>query len=107
MRGKEHGGRTFRAILDQVEAQNCERIMERARLANRLAKSLEGGSRHRAYAVKHRTLKALALGFPHRIQISRDRSQPDLWVVSSVTKAWGLHAPDEVFEREQFNDRAA
>jgi hypothetical protein len=107
MRGRKHGGRTFRAILDQVEGENCDRVMERARLANRLAKSVEGGPRHRAYAVKHRALKALALGFPNRVHISRDRIRPHLLLVSSLTKAWGLHAPDEVLEMQQFNDRAA
>jgi hypothetical protein len=107
MRGKEHGGRTFRTILDQVDAENCERIMERARLANRLAKSVEGSSRRRAYAVKHGALKALALGFSHRVYISRDHMRPHLLVVICLTRAWGLHAPEEVFQGHQFSDRAA
>jgi hypothetical protein len=106
MRGREHAA-TFKRILKQVETGNCERIMERARLANRLAKLVEGSSRHRAYAVKHRALKALALGFPRRVYVSRDRIRPHLLVVKCLTNAWGLHAPEEVFEGRQFNDRAA
>lgn len=106
MRNRKHSA-PFKAILEQVEAGNCERIMERARLANRLAKSVEGSSRYRAYAVKHRALKALALGFPHRVYVSRDQMRPHLLIVGSLTRAWGLHAPDQVFEDHRPSDLAA
>ena len=103
MRVKEHGARTFRAILDHVEAENSERIMERARLANRLAKMVEGRPRYKAYGVKHRALKALAISMPHRVNISRDRVRPHLFVVNCVKIAWGLHTPYEVFEGHRFD----
>ena len=99
MRKKHNGRRTFRTILTHLEADNSSRLMERAGLANRLAKSVEGRSRSKAYRVKHSALKALASRFPDRVRISNDPRQPEFLVVNSLTTLRGLHAPKEVLEQ--------
>lgn len=100
---KEQRGRTFEAILDQVKAENCESIMQRARFANRVAKLVAGNSRLKAYRVKHGALRALASRFPDRVQISHDPRQPEFVVVSSLITLRGLHVPREVFEGQSLD----
>jgi hypothetical protein len=104
---RKQGRRTFRMILDQVEAENYEKIMEHARRANRLAKLLEGPSRSKAYRIKHRALKGLASSFPHLVYVHIDRRTPGFVLVDSLTRVWGLHAPYSVFEAWQQDCRAA
>ena len=96
MREKHNGRQTFRTILTHLEADNSARLMERAGLANRLAKSVEGRSRSKAYRVKHSALRALTSCFPDRVLISHDPRQPQFLVVNSLTTFRGLHAPKEV-----------
>jgi hypothetical protein len=83
------------------------RLMERARLANRLAKSVEGRSRSKAYRVKHAALRALAVRLADRVHISRDPLQPQLLVVNSLATLRGLHAPQEVLEGGSVNEQLA
>jgi hypothetical protein len=107
MRRKHNFRPTFRTILTQLEVDNSSRLMERARLANRLAKSLEGRSRSKAYRVKHRALRALASSFPNRVCIHHDPRLPEFLVVESLTNRCGLHAPREALELQSLDDRIA
>lgn len=99
--------RTFGMILDRVTPENSARLMERARLANRLAKSLGGRSRIKAYRIKHRALVALTIRFPERVNISRDRRLPEFAVVTSLVDRCGLHAPSAVLRDGLIDSRAA
>jgi hypothetical protein len=107
MREKHNSRRTFRTILTDLEAANTTRLMERARLANRLAKSVAGRPRSNAYRVKHSALRALTSRLPDRVQISRDPSQPEFVVVSSLITLRGLHVPKEVFEGQSLDHNLA
>src|SRR5262245_28913289 len=107
MRRLRRGRRTFRMIRDQVEAANCEKLMERARLANRLAKHLEGNRRSKAYVIKHRALKELASSFPHLVYVHIDRRTAGFVLVHSLKRVWALHAPDGLFETPQHDCRAS
>src|SRR5215472_17889479 len=72
---------TFNQILTRVASRNAEELMTRAQLANRLAKSLEGLARARAYRVKHHALAELTCKFPDRVTIKPDPDLPDFVVV--------------------------
>lgn len=75
--------------------------MNRARLANKLAKSLRGQSRQSAYAIKHRALLELRLRFPRRVQLIDDSDAPHLVIVNVPNHHFALHAPAQLFERMQ------
>jgi hypothetical protein len=62
----------FRDILLGVAKDNARVLAERARTANRLAKTLRGKARRSAYAVKHKTLAAFVRKFPEWSVIRRD-----------------------------------
>lgn len=102
MRRSSTGGarrQTFGRILEQVADENAGRLMAKARLANRVAKSLAGTGRRRAYRVKAGALITLSEKFPERVEVRPDAAQPG-FVVVTVRQAWfGLHAPDEYFPR--------
>ena len=107
MRQKKDGQASFGNVLALVELQNLETIMERARRANRLAKTLVGRHKRKAYRVKHQALKALATKFPHHIYVNNDPRRRGVLLVNSLTKVWALHAPDFVFEDYQSSNGAA
>lgn len=90
---------SFRQILDGVASQNARQLMGRARLANKLAKSLGGQSRARAYAVKTRALLGLTTQFPERVKIITDFRTPRYVLVKSLRTRFGLHAPEIQFRR--------
>lgn len=94
---QKHEQRTFSSILDSVASANSMKLMERARLANRIAKSLRGEARVRAYAVKHGSLLVLKAKFPDRVRVVNDFNTPQFVVVESKTVRFGLHAPEELF----------
>lgn len=91
------GRRSFRNILSGVATQNADRLMGRARLANKLAKSLRGRSRKRAYAVKGQALLELTKRFPERIRIVHDFPSPRCVLVQAPRACFGLHAPAILF----------
>ena len=90
-------GNTFNDILEQAASANSLSLMERARVANRLAKTVEGRSKSMAYAVKHRALRALTVRFPTAVRIKDDPIHPGLVIIRPLAKPWGLHAPKAVF----------
>jgi len=97
--------KTFSDILRRTERDNAQRLMERAALANRLAKSAtQGDARRRAYRVKTDALHSLSRRFPKRVQVERDPVIPSFVVVlyrddASRTR-FGLHAPAAEFAAE-------
>lgn len=89
--------KTFRGILGIVAGKNAQRLMERAQTANRLAKSLRGRSRQRAYAVKTEALIGLVRRFPEQIIVSNDVRTPHYVLINNVPACFGLHAPAHRF----------
>ena len=92
--------KTFQSILNQVASQNASQIMQRAKVANRVAKSVRGTARQRAYEVKTTALVNLTQRFPEQVFISNDPRTPDYVLVRTVGAHFGLHAPARQFQRE-------
>ena len=92
---------TFRAILAKVEKSNSEKLMCRARVANRIAKSVQTArARTSAYRVKHNALVALEGRFPGRVKVSLDPQYGTYFVSVKVSDSrFALHAPASHFER--------
>ncbi|MEZ5307114.1 MAG: hypothetical protein R2684_08215 [Pyrinomonadaceae bacterium] len=84
---------TFKEILRDLERPNSERLMRRARRANRLAKKAKGRSKTNAYAVKSRALCTLATKLPEFADIRKDIVLTDFVVVELVNTNRGLHLP--------------
>lgn len=84
---------TFSEILKQSGHENSERLMRRARLANRLAKKSRGASRAAAYDVKARALCSLVKKLPGCVRVSRDIKLTDFVVVELKGDESGLHLP--------------
>ena len=79
MGGRPRGrntAKTFGEILRTVAGKNALRLMERAQTANRLAKSLRGGSRRHAYAIKTEALIGLVRMFPEHVIVLNDAKTP-------------------------------
>jgi hypothetical protein len=89
--------RTFDEILTQVAPGNVNRLLGRARTANRLAKSLTGKARASAYRVKHDTLMALACRFPDRVTVINDSRAAELMIINFNQARFGLHIPVSEF----------
>jgi hypothetical protein len=96
---ERHGKPTFRSILNEVAPKNAVRLMGRARLANKIAKSVRGDSCRQAYAVKVQALLELATRFPEQIRIVNDANTPRFVLVEALAVRFGLHAPARVFGR--------
>lgn len=71
--------------------------MDRAKIANRLAKSVEGRWRRAAYDVKHEALAALTERFPSDVHVVEDSANPLFVLVTVDHTRFGLHVPEEVF----------
>jgi len=84
---------TFSKILQRSESANSERLMKKARLANRLAKRSRGTNRQIAYRVKSTVLCSLVKNLPDRIRVSKDIKLTDFVVVELKTEMSGLHLP--------------
>lgn len=84
---------TFNQILSRVEKDNSERLMKKARLANRLAKCSRGGQRQTAYAVKTGALGSLVRKMPARVDVRKDIILTDFVVVELKNTNVGLHFP--------------
>lgn len=84
---------TFSEILNNSAQKNSERLMKKARLANRLAKRASGKNRRQAYQVKADALVSLVRTLPHKVNILNDIKLPDFVVVELKNAASGLHLP--------------
>jgi ribulose 1,5-bisphosphate carboxylase large subunit-like protein len=93
-----HPKPTFNQILKDIERSNSEKLMKRARRANRLAKRLRGQKKQLAYGVKHKALSFLIRKLPDRIEIRKDIILTDFVVVGLKNAQSGLHLPSAVIE---------
>lgn len=83
----------FRRVLNEVASANAVKLIEKARIANKLAKSLRGKSRNAAYAVKTKAVFALAGSFPEELLIENDFSTPGFLIIRVPARSFALHAP--------------
>jgi hypothetical protein len=93
---------TFNQILKRLETQNAERLIEKARTANRLAKSApDGRARRRAYQVKVDALLNLRRRFPAHTSVTTDPRIPSFVIVKYAAPQTGaqcgLHVPARDF----------
>lgn len=84
---------TFNQILAGVEKINSERLMSKARIANKLAKKSHGVQRQTAYAVKSEALNSLVKKMPARIDVRKDIILTDFVVIELKNTTVGLHFP--------------
>ncbi len=84
---------TFNQICAQAEKDNSEKLMSKARLANRLAKRSRGMQRQTAYAVKADALSSLVHKMPKRVDVRLDIILTDFVVVELKNTNVGLHFP--------------
>lgn len=99
--------RTFEQILAQVASGNANRLLNRARAANRLAKSLTGKARASAYSVKHDALAALASRFPDRVTVNCDARASELLIINLNDARFGLHIPADEYSSRRIAQWAA
>src|SRR5947209_16643962 len=102
MKRAEAKTQTFNQILKRLESQNAERLIEKARTANRLAKSApDSHARRRAYRVKVDALLNLRRRFPSRTSVMTDSRIPSFVIVQYASPQTGvrcyLHAPARDF----------
>ena len=95
---------TFNQILMRLEAQNAERLLEKTRAANRLAKSApDGRVRRHAYRIKVDTLLTLRRRFLSRTTVTSDPRIPSFVIVEYTSSRTGvrsgLYAPARYFAR--------
>jgi hypothetical protein len=84
MKRTEAKTQTFNQILKRLETGNAQRLIEKARTANRLAKSVpDSRARRRAYCVKTEALLNLRLRFPARTSVMADPRIPS-FVISRI-----------------------
>jgi hypothetical protein len=89
---------TFEQLLAQTAPHHAGRLMHRAHMANRLAKTVRSSrSRTLVYQVKTDALVALSTRFPDRVALRADARQPRMVVVAVPAARFGLHAPRENF----------
>lgn len=84
---------TFGEILKQTARENSERLMSKARVANRMAKKCRGENRRKAYRVKSDALCYLVKKLPNCVRISKDIKLTDFVVVELNREQSGLHLP--------------
>lgn len=82
---------SFSEILSQSVAAHSEILMEKARLANRLAKRSHGKNRQIAYAVKSKALTCLVRKMPETVRIAKDIKLTEFVVVELHREFSGLH----------------
>lgn len=83
---------TFDKILEQAEQKNSERLMAKARLANRIAKNSRGVKRRTAYYIKSIALCSLVKKLSRRVRVFKDVKLTD-YVVELKKQHSGLHLP--------------
>jgi hypothetical protein len=101
MKRRNRNAPTFKRLLAQTAPNNAGRLMNRARTANRLAKTVRGRARTLAYRVKTDALVALRSRFPERVTLRADTRQPRMVVVAVTAARFGLHAPRENFATKE------
>lgn len=84
---------TFNEILAEVEKDNSEKLMRKARIANNLARRSRGFQKQTAYGVKSKALSSLVKKMPARIDIRKDIILTDFVVVELKNTNVGLHFP--------------
>ena len=84
---------TFSKILERTERKNSERLMSKARLANKLAKKSRGTSRQVAYHIKSMALCSLAKKLSSHVRVSKDIKLTDFVVVELKSEQSRLHLP--------------
>ncbi len=82
---------TFNQILNGLEKSNSEKLMTRARIANRLAKRTHGHKKQLAYSVKHKALCMLVRQLPAQVEVRKDIALTDFVVVELKNTESGLH----------------
>jgi hypothetical protein len=102
MKRAEAKTQAFSQILKRLESQNAERLIEKARTANQLAKSAPNNrARRRAYRVKVNALINLRRCFPARTSVTTDPYIPSFVIVRydppQTGARCGLHAPARDF----------
>lgn len=93
MKNRRQQKTTFSQILSGLEQSNSEKLMKRARLANRLAKRSRGQQRQTAYSIKTKALTSLVHHLPARVEIRKDIILTDFVVVELKNTQSGLHLP--------------
>ena len=84
---------TFDKILERTEQKNSERLMAKARLANRIAKGSRGVNRRTAYSVKSTALCSLVKKLSCHVRVFKDIKLTDFVVVELKKERSGLHLP--------------
>jgi hypothetical protein len=84
---------TFNEILNRTEEDNCARLMEKARVANRIAKTTRPRSRRKAYQVKAGALLAIIRKMSGKYSVKRDHRLFESHIVTLSTERSGLHIP--------------
>ena len=84
---------SFSNILEKAARKNRNALMQKAFVANRMAKVARGASRIGSYAVKSKALNAIIDKFPNEVEIGYDPTFPEMVVVSVLKTKFGLHAP--------------
>ena len=84
---------TFNQIVAGAEKANSEKLMCKARLANRLAHRSRGSQRQTAYEVKSGALQSLVRKMPDLLDIRKDIILTDFVVVELKNTNVGLHFP--------------
>lgn len=92
---------TFKNILERVAPSNAGFLMNKARLANKLAKSATTKrTRLAAYSVKTNALLALQASFPGSVTVNPDPQYGSYFVlVKAQNSSFGLHAPARFFNK--------
>ena len=84
---------TFNEILNRTQEENCSRLMQKARIANRIAKTTRPRSRRRAYQVKSDALIAIIRKMSGMYNVKRDHRLYEPHVVTLSSERSGLHIP--------------
>ena len=91
---------SFSIVLQKAERQNRNSLMQKAFLANRIAKTVKGFSRKNSYTVKAKALNAIIEKFPNEVEVREDSSLPEMVVVSVLHTNFGLHTPRLALESQ-------
>jgi len=85
--------RTFGETIRGLESENSRKLMNKARRANRIAKSVRGSARRLAYSAKAAALSALVRKLPGCVEVRRDIVLTEFVVVELKNTNRGLHCP--------------
>jgi hypothetical protein len=94
---------SFRQVLRKIADENSEKLMSKARTANRLAKLLNGKNRRLAYNIKSRTLCGLIRNLPGKVKVCKDLRLENFVIVKMKHRKSGLHLPVDYLKAETRN----